>query len=159
MKKILGLAVCAFLSGCAVTTGPGPGPSSTQAPSVEQPMDQPQIKVTPKITEHVFPTGEAIEKLLLGVSREEALALIGRTITVGYELMEGTTDEYRPTTSPNPYRSQQITKGGAVYQVDYYLTRVTKADGVISDDELTPLVFQDNKMIGKGWKFFDEKIK
>jgi hypothetical protein len=149
MKRILGLAVCAFLSGCAVTVGPGP--------SVEQP--QQQMTVTPKITEHVFPTEEAIGKLLLGVSREEALALIGRTVTVGYELREGANDEYQPTTSPNPYRSQQITKSQNVYQVDYYLTRITKADGVISDDELTPLVFQDNKLIGKGWEFFKEKTK
>lgn len=146
MKRIVWLAVCALLSGCAITTVPPSEPYVMTAP-------------TPKISEHVFPSEDAIDKLLLGVSREEALALVGRTVTVGYELREGANDEYQPTTSPNPYRSQQITKNKDVYQVDYYLTRINKADGVISDDELTPLVFQDNKLIGKGWEFFKTKIK
>ena len=94
---------------------------------------------------------------MLGISREEALALVGRTATTGYEL-KGAND-YKPVTVVNPYRSQKITKGSDVFVVDYYLTAVRKADGVVSDDELTPLIFQADKLIGKGWEFFNEKIK
>lgn len=149
MGKGIWLIVLIFLTGCAVTT------VSTTPSQEEQTVEAPPAKDV----EHVFPSKDAIDKLLIGVSREEALALIGRTVTVGYELREGSTDEYQPVTSPNPYRSQQITTGKDVYQVDYYLTRINTANGTISDDELTPLVFESNKLIGKGWEFFREKVK
>jgi len=106
---------------------------------------------------HTFAAAETINKLMLGISRDEALALVGRTVTTGYEL-KGTI-EYKPVTVANPYRSQKITKGSDVFAVDYYLTRIIKADGIVSNDELTPLVFQADKLIGKGWEFFNEKIK
>ena len=144
MNKIIWLLFCVFCAGCAVTT-------VTTAPETV-------LSESPSVS-HVFPSDEAVRKLLLGVSREEALALIGRTITIGYERKENAPDQYLPVTSPNPYRSQQITKGKSVYQVDYYLTKINKADGVIADDELTPLIFEDNKLIGKGWDFFNNKIR
>jgi hypothetical protein len=144
MDKLAWLIVVVLLTGCAVTT-------VTSSPD--------HAVVETRTAGHVFPSEDAIRKLLMGVSREEALALIGRTATVGYELKEGAADEYQPVTEPNPYRSQQITKGKGVYQVDYYLTRINQADGMVSDDELTPLVFEDNKLIGKGWDFFKGKIK
>ncbi|MCK5179660.1 MAG: DUF3192 domain-containing protein, partial [Candidatus Omnitrophica bacterium] len=31
-----------------------------------------------------------------------------------------------------------------------------KADGIVTDDELTPLVFQENQLIGKGRSFLSE---
>lgn len=144
MLKVLWLIVCLLFAGCAVTTvSTAPEAVLPESPSVS----------------HVFPSDEAVRKLLLGVSREEALALIGRTLTIGYERKENAPDQYLPVTSPNPYRSQQITKGKNVYQVDYYLTKINKADGVVADDELTPLIFEGNKLIGKGWEFFNNKIK
>jgi|CXWL01.1.fsa_nt_gi hypothetical protein len=143
MDKRAWLIVVVFCGGCAVTTVTSPE----------------HMVVETLVSGHTFPSEEAIRKLLLGVSREEALALIGRTATVGYELKEGVADEYQSVTAPNPYRSQQITKGKAVYQVDYYLTRINRADGVVSDDELTPLVFESNELVGKGWEFFKGKIK
>ncbi len=143
MEKILTVVLALFVSGCAVVTAK---PSQTSA-------------VNTHAIEHTFPSAEAIRKLIPGVSREEALTLIGRTVTTGYELKEGSSAEYRPVTLNHPSRSQKITKGSNAYEVDFYLTHIRKADGTISDDELTPLVFQDNKLIGKGWEFFKEKIK
>ena len=143
MDKILIMVLAFLISGCAIVAAP---PSQTTA-------------VNTKAVEHTFPSAEAIRKLMPGVSREEALALIGRTVTTGYELKEGSAGEYQPVTVNNPSRSQKITKGNNTYEVDYYLTYIRKADGVISDDELTPLVFQDNKLIGEGWEFFNTKIK
>jgi len=143
MDKRAWLIVLVFCGGCAVTAVISP-----EHPVVER-----------NIAGHTFPSDDAIRRLLLGVSREEALALIGRTATVGYEIKEGSADEYQPVTAPNPYRSQQITKGKAVYQVDYYLTHIHKADGMVSGDELTPLVFESNKLVGKGWDFLNSKTK
>lgn len=143
MNKILIVGLIFFISGCAVVTTK---PSQTTT-------------VNANAVEHTFPSVEVIRKLMPGISREEALALIGRTVKTGYELKEGSVSEYQPVTMNNPSRSQKITKGNNTYEVDYYLTYIHKADGVVSDDELTPLVFQDNKLIGKGWEFFNEKVK
>src|ERR1041384_2570468 len=128
-----------LISGCAVVTVT---PSKTST-------------ISSNAIEHTFPSDEAIRKLMPGVSREEAITLIGRTVTTGYELKAGAASEYQPVTMNNPYRSQKISKGDNIYEVDYYLTYVRQADGVVSDDELTPLIFQDNKLIGKGWEFFN----
>lgn len=147
MNRLLGLLICGFLAGCAVTT--------VTSPVAEQPV-QPVISAS---VHHIFPSDEVIKKLLLGISREEALALIGRSTTIGYELRQGSTDEYQAVTVANPHKSQQFTKGSNVYQVDYYLVQINKADDSVTDDELTPLVFESNRLIGKGWEFFNSKIK
>ena len=143
MDKIVIIVLVFLISGCAVVAV---NPSQTSAGSSNA-------------IEHTFSSAEAIRKLMPGISREEAIALIGRTVTTGYELKEGSTSEYQPVTMNNPSRSQKITKGNNAYEVDYYLIYIRRADGVVSDDELTPLVFQDNKLIGKGWDFLNEKIK
>ncbi|MBI3617053.1 MAG: DUF3192 domain-containing protein [Candidatus Omnitrophica bacterium] len=36
----------------------------------------------------------------------------------------------------------------------YYFSHIQRADGIISSDELTPLVFEKDILIGKGWDFF-----
>jgi len=144
MKEIVMTLFLFTICGCAVMTV---NEQKTAAP-VPLPSGQP----------HIYASTAAIRKLMLGISREEALALIGRTATTGYELKDGTST-YTPLTVANPYRSQKITKGKDEFVVDYYLTETIKADGVVSNDELTPLVFQADKLIGKGWDFFNEKIR
>ena len=144
MDKIIVLFLILLSGGCAVTT-------------VNTPEQPPATSVS-KVS-HVFASDDEIRKLLLGVSREEALALIGRTTNIGYELRQGSTDEYQAVTTPNPQKSEQYTRGKNVYQVDFYLTRINKADGVVTDDELTPVIFESNKLVGKGWDFFKSKIK
>ncbi len=37
--------------------------------------------------------------------------------------------------------------------------KVKKSDDKITDDELAPLVFQNDKLIGQGWDFFKKEIK
>lgn len=149
MNRLLWFFVCVSLAGCAVTAvnapvkESAPGAAVAAAPSAH----------------HVFPSDDAIKKLLLGISREEALALIGRSTTIGYELRQGSADEYQAITVPNPHKSQQFTKGSNVYQVDYYLVQINKADDNVTDDELMPLVFESNRLIGKGWDFLNSKIK
>lgn len=148
VNKIIGLIICLSLAGCAVTTVTTPVEQEKPAEFVDSPA-----------VHHTFPANETIEKLLPGISREEALALIGRSTTLGYELRQGTSDEYQAVTVQNPHKSQQFTKGNNIYQVDYYLVQINKADDNVADDELLPLVFESNRLIGKGWEFFNNKIK
>ena len=143
MRELISVVFLFMVCGCSVVTVNQRAITNAPAPASGE--------------RHAFASAETIKKLMLGISREEALALIGRTVTTGFELKGA--NEYKPVTVANPYRSQKITKGSDVFAVDYYLTEVRKADGVVTDDELTPLVFQADKLIGKGWEFFNAKIK
>jgi hypothetical protein len=59
----------------------------------------------------------------------------------------------------NPYKVE-TPKGedGALYEVLFYHTELKNKDGLISDDELTPIVFKDDKLIGWGWAFLNEIV-
>jgi Protein of unknown function (DUF3192) len=59
----------------------------------------------------------------------------------------------------NPYRSETLTgKDGKSYEVLYYYTDLKQRDDRITDDELTPLVFQGGKLIGWGYPFLDQRV-
>jgi hypothetical protein len=58
----------------------------------------------------------------------------------------------------NPYRSETLTgKDGKNYDVLYYYSDLKQRDDKITDDELTPLVFHDGKLIGWGYPFLDQR--
>ena len=56
----------------------------------------------------------------------------------------------------NPYRSSAFSRDTLAIEVIYYWTDLKRADGAVTDDELTPLVFFDNKLAGWGWDFWDD---
>jgi len=58
----------------------------------------------------------------------------------------------------NPYKTEFLTINDKQYNVIYYYTDIRKSDGAITDDELTPLIFEDGKLIGWGWSFLKVKI-
>lgn len=59
----------------------------------------------------------------------------------------------------NPYRVETPQgKDGDLYEVLFYHTDIKKNDHLVTDDELTPLVFKDNKLIGWGWAFLSEIV-
>ncbi|NQT23352.1 MAG: hypothetical protein HQ579_07970 [Candidatus Omnitrophica bacterium] len=57
----------------------------------------------------------------------------------------------------DPYRTEIMHKLTSILVVDYYYTGDKKPDKDAEDSELTPLVFQDEKLIGVGWAFLKEK--
>jgi Protein of unknown function (DUF3192) len=51
----------------------------------------------------------------------------------------------------NPYRSESLTaKDGRRYEVLYYYTDLKQRDDKITDDELTPLIFENGKLVAWG---------
>jgi len=59
----------------------------------------------------------------------------------------------------NPYRTEVLVgKDGKTYEVLYYYTDMKTRDDKITDDELTPVVLQDGKLIGWGYPFLDQKV-
>lgn len=81
-----------------------------------------------------------------GMTMTQVHQAMGAALTIGYEF-KGTA--YQPVTVPNPYRTEAVK--GTDYVIEYYIEAVRQPDGVVSDDELMPLVFKDGKLVGRGW--------
>ena len=62
-------------------------------------------------------------------------------------------------TATNPYRTETISDGEKTLEVLYYYTDIKRNDGAITDDELTPLVFDNGRLIGWGWSFLETNIQ
>ena len=59
----------------------------------------------------------------------------------------------------NPYRTEVLTgKDGKTYEVLYYYTDLNARDDKITDDELTPVVLQDGKLVGWGYPFLNQRV-
>ena len=52
-----------------------------------------------------------------------------------------------------PWKTEAYAKGGSTYFVLYYVTSHIP-DGKTTDEEMTPLIFKDNKLQGWGNRFF-----
>lgn len=87
-------------------------------------------------------------QLSIGMSKQDVLKVMGtKTETDGFQSIN------------NPYRSETLRGENKTLEVLYYYTDIKKSDGAITDDELTPLVFDDGKLIGWGWSFFEDTAK
>lgn len=100
-----------------------------------------------------------LSQLRPGLTRAEVASLLGKEVVTGYELTDQSIGQYSPVTVTNPYRTETIVNNSRPYTVDYYLTGIKTADDKISDDELIPLVFSEDRLIGSGWDYLDQYIK
>ena len=88
-----------------------------------------------------------------GMTYQEVVGLMGKSVVVGYQNIDFSGKNYDPVTLPAPYREDVFSGGGKTYKVLYYFNDVQNADSIVSEDELIPVVFEKNKMIGKGVSF------
>ena len=47
----------------------------------------------------------------------------------------------------------------SVFELLLYYTDIKKADGAITDDELTPIVLKDGRVDGWGWSYWNNVIQ
>lgn len=102
--------------------------------------------------------------LSLGMPKDEALSVMGtKTKTAKVVLNQYANWAETPVENiiiNNPYKNEILRdKDNKVFEVIYYVTDVKKSDNAISDDELTPLVFDNGKLIGWGWGFLQDNIQ
>ena len=97
-----------------------------------------------------------IEKVQLGMTYNEVAGIMSDTINIGYRTSAALGGAYEEVLVKNPYYEEVLQSGGTQYRVVCYFTHIRKADGVVTDDELTPLVFEENRLIGKGREFLFE---
>ena len=93
-----------------------------------------------------------------GMLKSEVRSLLDESITIGYQQTPGN-QSYAPITLNNPYRVEISKEGDRVFGTYYYFTGIKQADGKITDDELVPVVFENDKLVGKGWSFFKKSIQ
>lgn len=98
-------------------------------------------------------------RLSVGMSKKSAIGVMGTkpmhvySNSTGYDLL------YKGLKINNPYRSEIINSAEGTLEVAYYVTDVKRDDGAITDDELTPLVFRGDKLIGWGWRFLQDTAR
>jgi hypothetical protein len=81
-----------------------------------------------------------------GMTIDQVHQAMGTQLLIGYTFQS---PDYKPLTIPNPYKSEAIK--GTGYVIEYYIESIRQPDGIVSDNELMPLVFNDGKLIGRGW--------
>ncbi len=93
----------------------------------------------------------ALEQLEIGMSVDEVRERMGSGSTWGGDAV-GWID--------NPYRTESFRAGdGSPVRILFYYTETVRHDDAITDDELTPVAFQDGALVGWGWSYFRRAIK
>jgi len=114
----------------------------------------------PTISEITAPNRANLLKLSIGMSKQEAIDIMGTDeMTVFYRPPDAGVLRRKTVIITNPYRSEIFQGKDKALEVIYYVTDVKRDDGVITDDELTPLVFDNGTLIGWGWGFLVESVK
>ncbi len=128
IRAILAVSLC----GCAVTTEYNP----VQA-----------------VHKQTFVLNESsLKAAAIGMTQEEVHRLVGDAIIIGYSYQDTAS---KPITLANPYKTNALKTKHGDCTVEYYVTAVHQPDGVVSDDELMPLLFCNGTLKAKGW----DKVK
>jgi len=98
-----------------------------------------------------------VKQLDTGITRDSAVSVISHDLPPGAP----------PDSFPNVYKREQYLIGGKHYEVLYFNSdnaKVITRNGAppadtIDPKKLTPLVFMENRMIGRGWEFWDSVAK
>jgi len=109
------------------------------------------------ISEMTAPNRANLMNITVGMTKQQAIETIGTKPRKACYIDHAYNENI--IIISNPYRSE-VMKGqnGNHYEIVYYVTDDKNLDGAISDDELTPLVFQDNTLRGWGWKYLEENV-
>lgn len=93
-----------------------------------------------------------LSTLSLGMTKEKVLNIMENRPLIAYQ-----NGEKISVTSP---QKEEILEGkDKRLDVLYYMTEVYGKDYTVTNDKLTPLVFEGNKLIGIGWSFLEEIMK
>ncbi len=101
-----------------------------------------------------------VKQLDTGISRDSAMSVISKDAKVAATPAGATPDSF-----PNVYWRERFLIAGKNYEVLYFTADNNKMPmphngGLLPDDsipykKLTPIVFADNKLIGRGWSYWD----
>ena len=90
-----------------------------------------------------------LNKISLGMTKVQVLEIMGTTTITSVD----------GTMINSPFRSETTAQNGLNYEITFFYTDTKKADGSITDDELTPVVYFEGKVVGYGWSYLKDNIK
>jgi len=138
------LLVCCWLAGCGVTADNLKTADLTAGRTTTNVIMQRRFV--------------SLRQIKAGMSPSEVASLLGVPVVVGYELVDPEGRQYKPLVLDNPRRQETIAHEGKSYLVEYYLLGIRTQDDTVADDELMPLVYLNDKLVGMGWDWV-QKIK
>ena len=87
-----------------------------------------------------------VKELHEGIPRDSAVSMLGRDLKPGAS----------PDSLPNVYTRNRYLINGKNYEVLFFTPdNEKKGKDSVPLNKLTPIVFVDNRMVGKGWKYWD----
>ena len=104
-------------------------------------------------------------KINIGLNRTEVIEAMGGILTIQtYQPSVGRYGNTKPGPKDkkinNPYsRDLKLDNNGTQIEILWYYTDLKSQDGAIRKDELTPIIFEANKVIGIGWGFYEDYSK
>jgi hypothetical protein len=97
---------------------------------------------------------QKIAGLQNGTSRGEVEKAVMGSDAAGGTVFDALRGRFQHLAVKNPMRDERLrATDGAELEVLYYYTDVRQRDDRITDDELTPLVFRDGRLVGKGYDY------
>ena len=98
---------------------------------------------------------KALLKLSAGMTKEQALKVMGKAGGGGF---------FGEPTVKSPYKSETLQSNDRTFEILYYYTDINSRihisnPGTIRDKDLTPLVFEEDKLIGWGNTFVKTLVK
>jgi len=89
-----------------------------------------------------------VKALDTGISRDSALSVMGKDVSSG-----------APDSLPNIYLHERYLIAGQHYEVMYFTPDDKKHNlsdtSAVNWKKLTPVVFREGKLIGRGWSYWD----
>ncbi|MFO7588483.1 MAG: DUF3192 domain-containing protein [Gemmatimonadota bacterium] len=116
---------------------------------------------------------ENLERLRVGMIRSEVFELMGaetvRALGTEAGMIGAAEDSLAvsrieiPVGGPrpvlrNPHRNATYEAAGHVWEVLFYYTELVEDDGLVTDDELTPVVLRDGILVGWGWRHWADQV-
>ncbi|HIJ72231.1 MAG TPA: DUF3192 domain-containing protein [Planctomycetes bacterium] len=97
--------------------------------------------------------------LSVGMTKKEAMDAMGYKTASNDYIGRAYYTSKSALSATNPYRSEIMQGKDKIFEVLYYYTDVKSDDGAITDDELTPLIFDEGRLIGWGWGFLNANVQ
>ena len=87
-----------------------------------------------------------VKQLDTGITRDSAMTVIAQDLKPGAP----------PDSFPNVYKRERYLIGGKTYEVLFFTSHDEKEGrDTVANKKLVPLVFVENKLVGKGWEYWD----
>jgi hypothetical protein len=157
MRRLAPILLLA-LAGCVTPSPPGPPPAPEAPAAAPEPAAPavPAPEPAPAVPPPVTPEPPAAAPAGPGVSAREFIALNDTRLLDVYKGMPKVTVErlmaaHATERFANPYKRQALkTRDGSVYEIVFYLTREPLRGKPITENQLTPVIFRNDKVFAIG---------